>query len=559
MTWLREARRGRAHRSRRFIPVLLIVAAGCGGGGSDDESDPGSSSDTPVTSTDSSPAMTSDEVVATEPSSSQPSEATVVESSTDGTAPDASPESTVDDVDRPEIDDTLASGLPEFEGYEYAEPQGLQWGQFELPDGVTAYAQAVTARGGGGGNVAIVSSPDPQILMDEYVDVMFADAVQLETSSMPIEGGVAVVTNGAAAAWQSIQDTAVIRAALPDDGVARWVWTHGGLLWIVDGSDDLEPYVSDLIAHQQSTAPSDPYDYQGLYGDLSNWLPTIPGYTYTDLPRSNWLELISVSFVGDCTKHFYYGFILPGDQGSRLGESDDLYLDVTRVAPGCLETGGLDAVRRTMEETPAFEETTIEGASVYRSGNEIFYLLDDLVYRLASQDPQAFVTMEPFISEFLGRLSAESSGSSSASSPEAPATTLPTGAEQLFDIERVTEIGTCIYQTPPLVGQADAERRVYRVDCSIPHQWELYHVFDLTGDMHGNYPGEDAVLAEAETECTTAFSSYVGTSYESSRLDFAYDHPDESSWDFGDRSVHCILVGSQPEEMLTRSMAGSQE
>ena len=54
--------------------------------------------------------------------------------------------------------------------------------------------------------------------------------------------------------------------------------------------------------------------------------------------------------------------------------------------------------------------------------------------------------------------------------------------------------------------------------------------------------GEAAVAAQAVTECTSAFTSFVGLDYESSSLDFSYYSPTQESWASSDREILCLVV-----------------
>lgn len=54
------------------------------------------------------------------------------------------------------------------------------------------------------------------------------------------------------------------------------------------------------------------------------------------------------------------------------------------------------------------------------------------------------------------------------------------------------------------------------VDCDKPHDNEAYAVFDLPD---GAYPGDDAITEQGLDGCLPLFEGYVGSSYETSRLD----------------------------------------
>ncbi len=93
------------------------------------------------------------------------------------------------------------------------------------------------------------------------------------------------------------------------------------------------------------------------------------------------------------------------------------------------------------------------------------------------------------------------------------------------------------------------------VDCAQPHDNEVFHVFDV-GD--GDFPGDDALLAEAEAGCIPAFESYVGIEYASSRLDIFPITPTSGSWSGGDREIICALYDAELAK-LEGSMQGTGE
>ncbi|MBX9718616.1 MAG: septum formation family protein [Microbacteriaceae bacterium] len=89
------------------------------------------------------------------------------------------------------------------------------------------------------------------------------------------------------------------------------------------------------------------------------------------------------------------------------------------------------------------------------------------------------------------------------------------------------------------------------VPCDGPHDGEIYsaHLLGQSG-----YPGEDAVLGQAEALCLAAFEDFVGEPYLDSRFDFSYYYPTAASWATGDREVLCVIY--DPEGPVTGSLAG---
>ena len=93
------------------------------------------------------------------------------------------------------------------------------------------------------------------------------------------------------------------------------------------------------------------------------------------------------------------------------------------------------------------------------------------------------------------------------------------------------------------------------VDCAEPHDSEVFHSFEVAD---GEYPGDEALLAQAEEQCLPAFEEYVGIDYASSRLDVFPITPTEGSWGDGDREVVCALYDLE-QNKLEGSMQGAEE
>ena len=78
------------------------------------------------------------------------------------------------------------------------------------------------------------------------------------------------------------------------------------------------------------------------------------------------------------------------------------------------------------------------------------------------------------------------------------------------------------------------------VPCSEPHTDEVFAVVTLpNGD--GDFPGMEAIGAQAEELCVAAFEGFVGLSYVESVLEIGLFAPDEEMWLDGDRLVVCMV------------------
>lgn len=92
------------------------------------------------------------------------------------------------------------------------------------------------------------------------------------------------------------------------------------------------------------------------------------------------------------------------------------------------------------------------------------------------------------------------------------------------------------------------------VDCSLPHDNELYSEYAMT-DLA--FPGGDAVLENSFLQCVTEFDAFVGLAYADSALDLFPITPTAESWGEGDRAVYCVLYNVDLSKMQG-SMADSR-
>ena len=110
------------------------------------------------------------------------------------------------------------------------------------------------------------------------------------------------------------------------------------------------------------------------------------------------------------------------------------------------------------------------------------------------------------------------------------------------------EVGDC-YDQPE-----DDRDPVEPIACDGPHDNEAYAAFQMED---GEYPGDDAVLADASTRCLERFEGFVGVPYDSSGYDVDALTPTRLTWDDGDRKVVCILFLVNGEQ-TSGSAQGSQ-
>jgi len=79
------------------------------------------------------------------------------------------------------------------------------------------------------------------------------------------------------------------------------------------------------------------------------------------------------------------------------------------------------------------------------------------------------------------------------------------------------------------------------VDCTEPHDAEVFVRVDLPNLPNTPYPGEEALDRESYRTCLAQFQGYVGQLYATSGLRVSILRPVTSSWFAGDRAVACSL------------------
>jgi hypothetical protein len=99
-------------------------------------------------------------------------------------------------------------------------------------------------------------------------------------------------------------------------------------------------------------------------------------------------------------------------------------------------------------------------------------------------------------------------------------------------------VGDCFDDGDLVLGELEEVGDVPVVECSVPHDNEVYAVVTVDGEA---FPGDQAIRAEADEVCLDAFDPFVGLDYESSALDFGWLVPTADSWEIGDRVVACFV------------------
>jgi hypothetical protein len=120
------------------------------------------------------------------------------------------------------------------------------------------------------------------------------------------------------------------------------------------------------------------------------------------------------------------------------------------------------------------------------------------------------------------------------------------GDKSVFDLA----VGDCFDDDPEA---AEAVASVAIVDCSEPHDNEIYFEYSMTDAV---FPGQEAAAQAAAQRCIQEFEGFVGKSYQESDLDIFPITPTPESWDQGDRVVYCAIYALDLSK-LTGSMRGA--
>jgi hypothetical protein len=95
------------------------------------------------------------------------------------------------------------------------------------------------------------------------------------------------------------------------------------------------------------------------------------------------------------------------------------------------------------------------------------------------------------------------------------------------------------------------------VPCSQSHTAEVFYANSDFWAKGGAYPGNSTINKDANAECDTAFSSYVGIAYSKSIYTWTNIVPDSSTWPTGDRALHCVAYYATPNQPAGAPITGS--
>lgn len=110
-------------------------------------------------------------------------------------------------------------------------------------------------------------------------------------------------------------------------------------------------------------------------------------------------------------------------------------------------------------------------------------------------------------------------------------------------------VGDCVDTDSSMSGEISS---LPAIPCDQSHTDEVYFSYMIDGE---EFPGEDAIIAEAEQKCVPAFETFVGIGYQDSALEYWPMYPSEGSWSDGDREVLCLAY--DPSAATVGSLAGA--
>jgi hypothetical protein len=106
------------------------------------------------------------------------------------------------------------------------------------------------------------------------------------------------------------------------------------------------------------------------------------------------------------------------------------------------------------------------------------------------------------------------------------------------------QVGDCIDEPVLTTSVSDVQHQ----PCNQPHDAEVFAI--VTDSSSGDYPGDTHFSDLANSQCTDAASSYLGTDF-NSRDDIGggFFYPSSDSWSSGDRTVTCYLDRTDGQQL----------
>ncbi len=92
------------------------------------------------------------------------------------------------------------------------------------------------------------------------------------------------------------------------------------------------------------------------------------------------------------------------------------------------------------------------------------------------------------------------------------------------------DVGQCFNSYLTVLGDNDFQELTTVVDCTGPHDGEVYFQIFHPAEVGEPFPGTDEMEAWAERHCYEQFAGFVGQEYELSELDIGILQPTDVTW-----------------------------
>jgi hypothetical protein len=112
-------------------------------------------------------------------------------------------------------------------------------------------------------------------------------------------------------------------------------------------------------------------------------------------------------------------------------------------------------------------------------------------------------------------------------------------------------VGDCFDLADP---NASAVEKTAAKPCTESHQYEIFFE-DKMPD--GAFPDSSVVKTWVQANCLPAFATYVGQTYDNSKLEVSWFRPNSEGWSSGDHVVQCTVYDPN-NSLLTASLKGAK-
>jgi hypothetical protein len=135
-----------------------------------------------------------------------------------------------------------------------------------------------------------------------------------------------------------------------------------------------------------------------------------------------------------------------------------------------------------------------------------------------------------------------------------PSATPTVGQLQVFQFQ----VGDCLTGANLQLNQNTPWPKLsLAVPCSQAHTAEVFYANNNFWSKNTAFPGDQTIQQTASAECNKAFQSYVGIAYSKSRYTWTLAVSDQSSWQSGDRDLHCMAYYKTSAVPSGETMHGS--